>query len=445
MNALQIPDDTPRRIARTVLAVLTAALLAGTAAPAAQASHQTPCANDQITDAVAEVTGVTPLGDVCNPRLYGDGQWDTYAELRSEVAATMNACGNDSRWRRLTQAVIHVSGIVPRGASCAAEVYRRSVDDRHNYTLTDTIDWSRYEGNATHTVWAPYDAIYSTLYGCSRPALSLALIETTGHYPNDGQATTLPNAQTNGECRPWMYRNAELSDWGTIVTAVQERKDSALVCSNVQITQAINDLSGGFNPIGSSGTTGECDPLRYGGSWSSLSDLKTRVEGAWRCRDPWIGIAYRYGLSRNPKGFGTSGECNPYLYGNGSWSGYDDLLANVRQTNGALAAGGIEIRSDGELLKTIGGVTIAIPPEEVYIGNATAGIISTGGGNLLSDKGLGVINMNGGSLTSLAGGSIISTGGGNIIAAGGGNIISTGGGNIISTGGGNALGAGLVN
>jgi hypothetical protein len=78
---------------------------------------------------------------------------------------------------------------------------------------------------------------------------------------------------------------------------------------------------------------------------------------------------------------------------------------------------------------------------------ATANLIGQAGGNLISDKGLGVISTGGGNLIGQAGGNlisdkglgVISVGGGNLIGQAGGNLIGQAGGNVISTGGGNLL------
>jgi hypothetical protein len=73
------------------------------------------------------------------------------------------------------------------------------------------------------------------------------------------------------------------------------------------------------------------------------------------------------------------------------------------------------------------------------------GVISTGGGNLIgqaggnliSDKGLGVISVGGGNLIGQAGGNLISDKGLGVISTGGGNLVPVFGGRVISTGGGN--------
>ena len=62
------------------------------------------------------------------------------------------------------------------------------------------------------------------------------------------------------------------------------------------------------------------------------------VRAGYPCADPWITSAYlditgsmaNEMVNRTPLGYGSMGECNPSLYGNGSWSSYADLQSKVR-------------------------------------------------------------------------------------------------------------------
>jgi hypothetical protein len=49
-----------------------------------------------------------------------------------------------------------------------------------------------------------------------------------------------------------------------------------------------------------------------------------------QCRDSAVTRAITETIGRGPKGSGDGGECNARLYGNGSWSSYEDLKAKVR-------------------------------------------------------------------------------------------------------------------
>lgn len=451
-------STTQPRARRLATLIAVAAVAAGVGAAPAAASHDRPCEDGQITQAVTEVTGNTPLGYVCNPALYNGGRWGNYSELKSHVRQTMNACGDVFTNRNLTQAVIEVSGYVPRNSVCAKQIYQQHINEIDTTGFPKQIDWTKYKQGAYPSENA-HKAVYLTLQGrCSVPGITQAVIEGTGRLPvND--LSTLPatggqgGSQIRGQCFRGLYNNGELYDYDYVVSRVQARGHSSNThtCANGDITRAVRELSGGWNPLPE-----DCDPVRYGGgSWGSYEELKSRIFASWRCRDPWIGQVYLFSTTpgRNVRGSGRAGECNTYLYGGGQWSSYTDLAQKAGVTLQALAAENLEVRHGGKVWhRAPGGVVVETPAQEVLVGNPVAGIISTGGGNLISDKGLGVIAPGGGNLT-LAGGSVIAPGGGNVIAPGGGNLISDnglgviapGGGNVIAPGGGNIISTGGLN
>ena len=65
---------------------------------------------------------------------------------------------------------------------------------------------------------------------------------------------------------------------------------------------------------------------------------QTNVAAYSPCRDAWVTSAFmdvtgsvvNETTRRKPAGYGDTGECNVRLYGNGSWSSYNDLVSKVR-------------------------------------------------------------------------------------------------------------------
>jgi hypothetical protein len=79
----------------------------------------TRCGDPWVTQAVQEVTGVTPVGNVCNIYLYGHGSWRSYDELKGDVRTTLGVCSD--RW--VSQAFIQVVGRQPTSAECNINLY----------------------------------------------------------------------------------------------------------------------------------------------------------------------------------------------------------------------------------------------------------------------------------------------------------------------------------
>lgn len=83
-----------------------------------------------------------------------------------------------------------------------------------------------------------------------------------------------------------------------------------------------------------------------GGS-SPAEAQNTSIKAYGPCRDAWITSAFRdvtggmaeEPVSRSPAGYGDTGECNPKLYGGGSWSGYADLQSKVKNSIRGMRAG----------------------------------------------------------------------------------------------------------
>jgi hypothetical protein len=126
----------------------------------------------------------------------------------------------------------------------------------------------------------------------------------------------------------------------------------------------------------------------------------------------------------------------------------DFLKAIVAPLTDAIASGAANIRSalsalqqqqiaqTAQLIGQAGGNLISDKGLGV-ISTGGGNIIATDGANLISDKGLGVISVGGGNLIGQAGGNLIGQAGGNVISTGGGNFVAVHGGRVISTGGGN--------
>jgi pimeloyl-ACP methyl ester carboxylesterase len=78
---------------------------------------------------------------------------------------------------------------------------------------------------------------------------------------------------------------------------------------------------------------GLCNVTRYrSGSWGNQAELNDLVQQSFLCNDPWIGQVYAEAAmgSSKPNGSGTSGECNPVNYGGGSWSNFADLRVKAK-------------------------------------------------------------------------------------------------------------------
>lgn len=85
------------------------------------------------------------------------------------------------------------------------------------------------------------------------------------------------------------------------------------------------------------GTKGECNILLYGnGKWNNYEELESYVRQSANfyaygvCRDPWVTGAVSQVMNRSHQGKGELGECDMYRYGGGSWSSYEDLVEKVR-------------------------------------------------------------------------------------------------------------------
>ena len=115
-------------------------------------------------------------------------------------------------------------------------------------------------------------------------------------------------------------------------------------CRDPWVSQAVSQVMG--RAAQGQGDTGECSPSNYNnGQWSSYQQLVSAVSLHFTgtCKDPWVTSAVRavkgqiYG-NPLPDGYGTYGECNPALYGNGQWSSYPDLMNKVQAHFRAQAA-----------------------------------------------------------------------------------------------------------
>ena len=159
-----------------------------------------------------------------------------------------------------------------------------------------------------------------------------------------------------------------------------------------------------MSPIGSSGA---CRAARRNTTRAGLAFLiAASLPGigyaqAGPCADPWINQAFQQIYRRAPIGGGKNiGECDVTRYGNGHWSGYQDLVMKIEQHGTGSHA--MPTTSTGSGL----------------LGNSSAGLAG-----------------NGSSLVGSNGNGIVAQGGGNIVAQGGGNIVAQGGGNLVGSNG----------
>lgn len=145
---------------------------------------------------------------------------------------------------------------------------------------------------------------------------------------------------------------------------------------------------------------------------------------AGSCSDAWVTKAVTQVL-RRPPASASAPECNIYLYNNGHWNGYNELLAAVgvywsmhaypvANAQPAPAAANLKLgvsRSDFAIDSTALGFSRGVAP-------APGRVVTYNGQRYQVAK-------------------VIAQGGGNVIAQGGGNVIAQGGGNVIAQGGGN--------
>lgn len=183
-------------------------------------------------------------------------------------------------------------------------------------------------------------------------------------------------------------------------------------CRDPWINNAYRDLGLGV-PNGQD-NRGECNVKLYGnGSWSGYEDLKGKVRtykslfyAGGSCRDSLIGKAYGDLYGRLPNGQAESGECDMYNYGNGQWSGLDDLKRKVQQYQASRggapaatpAAAGLRLDRSGNVLNAAGSV--------VAFSSQVMGLVGPDGASVVANDGAG----------------IIAAGAGNLVAAGGGNL-----------------------
>lgn len=459
------------RFGKKVAPLLCAVALAGGAlawigSPAAEAGREDPCHDPWISEAVMSATGNPAVDHVCNPVLYGGGHWNTKGELQGYVDSVMDSCGATATNRNLTQAVIEVTGVVPRGAVCAKGIYEASYDERCS-SGCGGIDWTTYKGDVGWEEVPVWETVVLTLQTCSNSVLTQGLVERTGQLP-DRRMGFYPywhsgGSQAAGQCSGTLYNHYGWYSYANLVDLIDARI-AAPTCSDAQIQNAFADLTG-WNPLPS-----ECDGRRYvAQQWADGTALRKAVVGSLRCQDPWIGGIYELDFGRSAHGRNLSGECNPILYGNGNWTGaslqdqyqnLEDLMDATQTSLGAVNWAFVGGSGDMTVEKpaSAGGGTVRVDGGDIRFAHLAGGQISTssgsviasGGGNVIAPGGGNVIAPGLGEIAVQGGAAVIASGGGNVIAAGGGNVIAAGGGNLISdkglgviaSGGGNVIAAG---
>jgi hypothetical protein len=430
------------------LAALAAAVLAWTGSPDAQAGREDPCYDSWISETVQAATGNVAVDYVCNPVLYGGGHWDSKPELQGYVNGVMNTCGADQDHRNLTQAVIEVTGIVPSGSTCSKAIYEASYDDRCS-SGCGGIAWTHYKDGAGYLETPVWNAVQATLQTCANPVLTQGLIEETNGLPDTRMAYYSywhsGGSQAAGQCSGTLYGHYGWYSYDNLLDLIDARID-APTCSHSQVDAAFTALTG-WHPL-----PYECDPGRYvAGNWVDTEALRKAVVGSFRCNDPWIGAIYELDFGRSARGRNLSGECNPILYGNGSWTGsslqnqyqnLENLMGATQSSLGSVNWSFVGSSGDMEVERPAseGGGTVRVDAGDIRFANLDGGQISTssgnviasGGGNVIASGGANVIAPGGGNIAVNGGAAIISAGGGSVIAAGGGNVIASGGANLIS-------------
>jgi hypothetical protein len=447
---------TKRLRAAGVVALAGLAALAGSLAAerlvGAEASHEDPCANADLTQAVFNVTGVVPIGKVCNTGLFNEGEWSSLAELEGHVTTIMDRCasfpgGGAGGNRYLVQAIIEITGVPPSDGACDRQVYEDFVDD--TFGTSHAINWNQYKGSTT-TVESVFDAVDLTFSTCDRKWISQAVIEVEGAYPDtrydQRPAGSFSGNGLNGQCNPWLYDNGAIWRFDRLKENVQARANAG-ACStigNPQATQISNAYLAitGWYP---SPPLGECNPSLYGaGSWADDTELRTRIYHSWFCRHGNIGQIFWFSKGRRVEGRQFSGECNPLLYEDGTGvpgatpaARYQELETRLGVTTTSLATADIVLDGDGDAL--VNGTFV--PSDEIVIGNNGTGDFRFGDGNQLP-SGLSIppaqaTQIAAGNFVATNGGTLIGQAGTNLIGQAGTNVIASGGGNVIASGGGN--------
>ncbi len=423
----------------------------------AEASHEDPCANADVTQAVFEVTGAVPLGKVCNTGLYNGGQWSSFNELKGHVTAIMDRCasapgGAAGGNRYLVQAIIEITGVPPSDSdpgaawgACDRQVYEDFVDD--TFGTSYSINWNQYKGSTT-TVESVFDAVNLTFSTCDRKWISQAVIEFESAYPDTRYdhrpAGSFSGNGLNGQCNPWLYDNGAIWSYSRLKENVELRTNAG-PCSTLgnpgatQINNAYLAMTGWYP------TAFDCGDFQYGaGSWADETELRQRIYHSWFCEHFNIGQIFWFSLGRRVDGRQFSGECNPLLYEDGTGipgatptARYVELENRLGVTTTSLANAGIDIDDDGDA--EVNGTFV--PSDEIAMGNNGTGNFRLGDGNQLP-QGLEIppsqgTQIAGGNVIASDGASLIGQAGTNLIGQAGTNVIASGGGNVIASGGGN--------
>lgn len=165
-------------------------------------------------------------------------------------------------------------------------------------------------------------------------------------------------------------------------------------CSNNNINLAFNTAL--HRAPNGSGTSGECNPVNYGGgAWSNQADLVKRVGAAVYCSNNlWIGQIYLYDYNRYP----TWNECTANYGANSSYMQLDSAIrAYVAGGEGlkilkAPVPGQYLVKPDLSLVDS-NGTTVATPNSYVIAAGGAniivpqAGmVIAAGGANLAAQR-----------------------------------------------------------
>ena len=437
---------TQRLRAAGVVALAGLAALAGSLATqrlvGAEASHEDPCANADIeTQAVFNVTGVVPIGKVCNTGLFNGGQWSNPAKLEGHATQLMDRCANAQGGNRyLTQAIIEITGVPPSDGACDRNVYEDFVDD--TFGTSYSINWNQYKGSTT------------TVESVFRRQPDLLDLRPQVDLPGgDRGRKRLPRHSLRPAPRRIVLGQRAQRPVQPVV--VRQRRDLALrppegerpgprergACStigNPQATQISNAYLAitGWYP---SPPLGECNPSLYGaGSWADDTELRTRIYHSWFCYHGNIGQIFWFSKGRRVDGRQFSGECNPLLYEDGTGvpgatpaARYQELETRLGVTTTSLVNANIDLDDDGDA--EVNGTFV--PSDEIVIGNNGTGNFRFGDGNQLPSG----LTIPPAQATQIAAGNFVATNGGTLIGQAGTNLIGQAGTNVIASGGGNVI------
>lgn len=324
------------------------------------------CTDPWVTEVVTKVAGRPPNGSgntgECETRRYGNGQWSSKQDLESKVRAAFGLSqtppaptwSGQCYYPALTAAITKVLGRPPLGQSTQGECNPGLYGFYYGQWPSQADLEQKVRDAIGKTIQVSGQA--PSVYGrCTDLNLTNAITKVMGRLPLGGDRL--------GECDPALYgAYANQSDLEIKVRNALGKGSGGLptgTCSDPWLTELITQIAGRA-PQGA-GTTGECDPTRYGTHWAGKEELRQRVAKAFGkslptsptnpgsspgntgntggktgnggtpapgvCSDSLLTSVITFVAGRPPNGSGATGECDPKRYS--KWGGNHDLQRRV--------------------------------------------------------------------------------------------------------------------